>query len=116
MQNISIFADPMLEKVFFNLLDNSVRHGQHVTEIRVSAHESENELTVFWEDNGVGITMQEKEKIFERGYGKNTGFGMFLVREILLLTGILICETGEEGKGARFEILVPKGAYRRGDS
>jgi PAS domain S-box-containing protein len=112
LQDIAIFADPMLGNVFFNLLHNSVQHGQGVTEIQVSVHESGNDMTVMWEDNGVGIVEEEKEKIFERGFGKNTGLGMFLVREILSLTGISIRETGVPGKGALFEILVPKGAYR----
>ncbi len=107
-----VFADPMLEKVFFNLLDNAVRHGERVTEIHVSSHPSGKDLVVTWEDNGIGINADVKERIFERGFGKNTGLGMFLVREILSLTGITITETGEPGVGARFEILVPQGVYR----
>jgi signal transduction histidine kinase len=102
----------MLEKVFFNLLDNSIRHGEHVTEIRVSSHLSAGNLVVVWEDNGIGIAADEKERIFERGFGKNTGLGLFLVQEILSLTGITIAETGEPGKGARFEMSVPDGQYR----
>jgi PAS domain S-box-containing protein len=109
---IEVYADPMLEKVFFNLLDNSIRHGQHVTEIRVSSCQSPEGLKIFWEDNGIGIVPEEKEKIFERGFGRNTGLGMFLAREILSLTGISIRETGTEGKGARFEIIVPPGKFR----
>lgn len=112
VQGILVFAAPMLEKVFFNLLDNSIRHGHHVTEIRVSSGYSGESLKIVWEDNGAGIPAYEKEKIFERGFGKNTGLGLFLVREILLLTEITIKETGEEGKGARFEITVPKGSWR----
>jgi len=112
IQGVILFSDPMLEKVFFNLLDNSIRHGEHVTEIRVSSHPSAGNLVVVWEDNGIGIAADEKERIFERGFGKNTGLGLFLVREILSLTGITIAETGEPGKGARFEMMVPDGQYR----
>jgi signal transduction histidine kinase len=107
-----LFSDPMLEKVFFNLLDNSIRHGAHVTEIRVSSHTSDGNLVVVWEDNGTGVAADQKKRIFERGVGKNTGLGLFLVREILALTGITITETGEPGKGARFEMTVPHGQYR----
>ena len=110
---ISIYADPMLDKVFFNLLDNSVRHGQRVTNIRVSVHESDDMLKVLWEDNGIGVPQEEKTRIFLRGFGKNTGFGMFLVQEILSLTDITIQETGIEGEGVRFELLVPKGSWRK---
>lgn len=112
-----VFADPMLEKVFSNLLDNTVHHGQRVTQIRMSARPSGKDLVVVWEDNGVGIAADEKEQIFERGFGKHTGLGLFLVREILSLTGIAIAETGEPGNGARFEIRVPEGMWRiTGDS
>jgi signal transduction histidine kinase len=106
----------MLEKVFSNLLDNSILHGQQVTRIQVSCQKSGRDLVVVWADNGIGIAVDEKERIFERGFGKNTGLGLFLIREILTLTGITIKETGEPGKGARFEIIVPTGAYRFTDA
>ena len=112
IQRVSLLVDPLVKTVFSTLLDNSIRHGKHVTEIRVSAHESGNNLIILWEDNGVGIPDDEKELIFNRGYGKNTGFGLFLVREILSLTGISIHETGIPGSGVRFEILIPKGSFR----
>ncbi|MDD1694604.1 MAG: PAS domain S-box protein [Methanoregula sp.] len=112
LDGIEVFADPMLERVFFNLLDNSIRHGGTVHEIRVSYQESETGLVCIWEDDGMGIPADEKERIFERGYGKNTGLGLFLAQEILTITGIGISETGVPGKGARFELSVPKGSYR----
>jgi PAS domain S-box-containing protein len=112
LQSVEIYADPMLEKVFFNLLDNSIRHGGKVTEIRISSRQSNEELMVVWEDNGTGIPEEEKDNIFENGYGKNTGHGLFLCREILTITDMTIQETGEPGKGARFEIMVPSGKYR----
>lgn len=112
VHRVEVFSDPMLEKVFFNLLDNSIRHGERVTEIRVSFHTSDKNLVVVWEDNGIGVETSEKEQIFERGFGKNTGLGLFLVREILSLTGITITENGEPGTGARFEIKVPNAGYR----
>ncbi|MDD1691374.1 MAG: PAS domain S-box protein [Methanoregula sp.] len=112
LNGIEVYADPMLERVFFNLLDNSLRHGGTVHEIRVSYRESETGLTCIWDDDGVGIPADEKERIFERGYGKKTGLGLFLAQEILAITGISIRETGTPGKGARFELSIPKGSYR----
>lgn len=108
-----IFADQMFEKVFFNLLDNSIRHGEHVSDIHIYAREDDGLLFIYFEDNGTGVPSDEKELIFKRGFGKNTGFGMFLVREILSLTGISIRETGTHNIGARFEIVVPKGSNRK---
>ena len=112
IQSVELFADPMLGKAIFNLLDNSLRHGRHVTEIRVTSEKAGDELAVVWEDNGIGVAAEEKNRIFERGFGKNTGMGMFLIREILSLTGITIKENGIPGRGARFEMIVPKRQYR----
>ena len=61
---------------------------------------------------GEGVPTDEKEKIFEWGFGKNAGLGLAFSREILPITGITINETGESGKGARFEIVVPKELFR----
>lgn len=54
----------------------------------------------------------EKSLIFKQGYGKNTGLGMFLIKEVLEIIGMTIKETGEPGKGARFEIEIPAGKFR----
>jgi signal transduction histidine kinase len=109
---VEIFADPMLEKVFANLFGNSVMHGGHVSQIAIRCEPEDGELLITVEDNGVGIPLDEKQKIFRKGYGKNTGFGLFLAREILGITGISIHETGKHGSGARFEIMVPKDGFR----
>jgi len=107
-----IFADTMIARVFFNLMDNAVRYGGTITTLRFSLEESGDRYLIIGEDNGRGIPVKEKERIFERGFGRNTGFGLFLSREILSITDITIHETGEPGRGARFEITVPCGAHR----
>ncbi len=109
---LEIYADPLFEKVFYNLMDNTLRHGKRTTEVRLYHQISADGLFLIYEDNGEGILDIEKELIFRRGYGRNTGFGLFLIREILALTGMTIRENGEHGRGARFEIFVPRGNYR----
>lgn len=110
--DIEVYADPMLEKVFENLLDNSIRHGGEVHSIRISVDHGINELRIIWEDDGTGIPDEEKKVIFERGYGKNTGLGLYLIENILGITGLTIVETGLHGEGARFEICCYLGSYR----
>jgi len=108
-----IFADPLFEKVFYNLIDNALRYGgDQMKTIRFSSQEIDTGLVILCGDDGVGITAEDKKKLFTRGFGKNTGLGLFLSREILSITGITITENGVPGKGARFEITVPKGAWR----
>ncbi len=107
-----VFADPLIVKVFFNLMDNALQYGGKITSIRFSVQESCHDHLIICEDDGDGIPVELKEKIFERGFGKNTGLGLFLAREILDITGIKIHEIGEPGTGARFEIMVPPGSFR----
>ncbi|OPY36344.1 MAG: sensory histidine kinase AtoS [Methanoregula sp. PtaU1.Bin006] len=107
-----IYADPMFEKVFYTLFENTIRHGQNVTAITISAAEKDSRLVILYEDNGGGVPAGHKEDIFDRKYFRHTGFGLLLCRTILGITGIIIRETGEPEKGVRFEILVPADAYR----
>jgi len=109
----AILADPLVHTVFANLMENAVRHGGTVSVIRFRAGQREGDLVIACEDDGSGIPAAEKEKIFAREFGKNTGYGLFLAREILAITDITIRETGEPGKGACFEVVVPQGAWRR---
>lgn len=110
---VSILADSLFEKVCYNLIENAVRHGKNLTRIEVSARETDEGIRISVQDDGEGIPDDEKDLIFERGYGKNTGFGLFLTREILSLSGITITETGKFKEFCRFEIDVPRGKFRR---
>ncbi len=110
-QEVSIYADRMAEKVFYNLYDNTIRHAGDATGIRIHCRRERGELVILWEDDGEGIPSDLKERVFARSFGKNTGFGLFLSREILGITDITIHETGIPGEGARFEIRVPEGRF-----
>lgn len=112
LDELEIYADPLLEKVFFTLAKNVVLHGRTATRIALYYRETPAGITLFFEDNGAGIPGEMKEKIFDRRFEEKKGMGLFLVREILSITGITIRETGEPGTGARFEISVPNDAYR----
>ncbi|MCX6689038.1 MAG: response regulator [Methanoregula sp.] len=111
--DLEIFADPLFEKVFYNLIDNALRYGgDRMKTIRISSQKSDASLTIICGDDGGGISAEDKKHLFTRGFGKNTGLGLFLSREILSITGITIIENGVPGNGARFEIIVPKGMWR----
>lgn len=112
--SLEIYADPIIRKVFTSLLENAIRHGKTLSYIRVFAIEEGGNLLLVCEDDGAGVAAEEKERIFDHGYGNNTGIGLFVAREILSLTGLSIRECGVPGMGARFEILVPKGEWRSG--
>jgi PAS domain S-box-containing protein len=102
-----VFADPLIAKVFHNLIDNAVRHGGKITTIHFFLEEHDGVQAIVCEDDGVGVPSEMKEKIFMRGSGKSHGYGLFLSREILAITGISIIEIGESGRGAKFIMTGP---------
>jgi PAS domain S-box-containing protein len=107
---LTVLADSLLSKLFYNLIDNSLKHGSHVTRIGISCEESKDELRLVYEDNGVGITQEAKAKLFSEGYttGKGSGHGLYLIRKMMEAYGWSIREKGLPGVGARFVIAIPK--------
>jgi signal transduction histidine kinase len=113
LETWEVYADPLLRTVFLNLFENAEMHGGKVTRIAVSGTETPECLVITVDDDGDGIAPDDKERIFRKGIGKHTGLGLFLVQEVLGITGLSIRETGEFGRGARFEIHIPMGIYRK---
>ena len=112
--DMAILADPLFERALARLFENTVRHAGTATGITVSFSEDGTCARLVIADDGIGIPAAEKEKIFERGFGKGGGWGLFLVREILAVTGITVTEEGEPGRGACFVLSLPPGKYRQG--
>jgi len=111
--HVEIFSDPLTVKVISNLLDNSIRHGEKLTAVQIRTEDRPGkELLLIFEDDGVGISDGEKERIFLYGYGKHTGLGLAISRDILSMTGITIAETGKAGEGARFLLRFPSNTWR----
>jgi signal transduction histidine kinase len=111
ISGIFILVDPLFEKVCYNLIENAIRHGEKLTRIDITSYEASTGLLIKIKDDGVGIPDDQKKLIFERGFGKNTGYGLFLTREILSISSITISEQGSFGDGCLFVIDVPKGKY-----
>ncbi len=109
---LEVYADLMLERMFYNLMDNAKRHGGKVNSIVVETKVIGKECVMIFQDDGIGVRKDLKERIFEMGFGSNSGMGLYISREILKMTGITIAETGEEGKGAKFEMVIPPGNWR----
>lgn len=106
---LAVLADSLLQQLFYNLIHNSLIHGEKVSRIRVYYEEArKDKLELIYEDDGVGIPSAEKEKIFEDGYGKGTGYGLHLIRKMCEVYSWTIRETGEEGEGAKTIITIPK--------
>ncbi|MCX6690612.1 MAG: PAS domain S-box protein, partial [Methanoregula sp.] len=115
LSGLELYSDPLIEKIFANLIENAVLHGKTTRRITFSCEKTPGGLILICEDDGVGISSKDKVRLFDRSVGEKIHFGLFFVQECLLLSGMTIVETGKPGKGARFEITVPKGKWRMKD-
>jgi PAS domain S-box-containing protein len=109
-QGLRVTADSLLKQLFYNFLDNSLKHGEKVTQIRLHFTDEDGGIKLFYEDDGVGIPEANKIKLFHEGFttGKSTGLGLFLTKKMIEVYGWTITEEGEPGKGAKFVITIPK--------
>jgi signal transduction histidine kinase len=103
-----VMADSLLRQIFYNLVDNSLKHGKNVTQISFRYNEGKNSLQLIYDDNGCGIPKNEKKHVFEEGYGKGTGYGLYLIKKTCDAYGWTIKETGSEGNGAKFTFTLPQ--------
>ncbi|WAC04752.1 MAG: HAMP domain-containing sensor histidine kinase [Methanoregula sp.] len=110
----SVFAAPLFVKVLVYLFDNAARHGKSTTGIQIRLRQNGQDAVLCIEDDGVGVHDGDKEKIFDKGFGKYTGWGLFVARDILAANGMTIKETGTAGAGACFEIRIPAERIRIG--
>jgi PAS domain S-box-containing protein len=103
-----VMADSMLTTVFHNLIENSLKYGVKLTKISVVKRENKDgSITIIYQDDGVGISADDKNRLFEKGYGKGTGYGLYLTKRTCEIYGWTVQETGETGKGAHFEFRIP---------
>ncbi len=108
----TVLADRMLTTLFYNLIDNTVKHGVKADSIEVYIQKNKDDSeSIVYQDNGVGISTKDKVKLFEAGIGDGKGFGLFLIKKTCEFYGWTITEEGEPGKGARFNITIPKSNF-----
>jgi signal transduction histidine kinase len=106
---LTVLADSLLRQLFYNLVDNSLKYGEKLKTITMCYREiDKDKLELVYEDDGVGIAESEKKKLFREGYGKGTGYGLYLIRKMCEGYGWNIQETGKQGEGARFTITIPR--------
>lgn len=105
--DLKIFADNNFKLSIIRILENIPNHAASATEIKVSFQKKSIGGVLTIEDNGPGIPVEKKQRIFDLGYGSGEGFGLFLAEKMLAIFGIGIIETGTPGTSARFELDIP---------
>ncbi len=106
---VEVTADSLLRQFFYNLIENSLKHGQKVSQIRLSFIANDNEIDLFYEDDGVGIPEYDKPKIFNEGFttGNGSGLGLKLIKKIAEVYNWKITEEGKPTEGVKFVITIP---------
>jgi len=113
LEDLEIFAPPLLDRIILNLLENAQQHGEKSQVlVKISFREEHDYGVLSFEDNGLGVKLEDKPAIFKPGFGTKVKLSLYHTREILAISGITIEETGVYGAGARFEMHLPKDTYR----
>ena len=109
-QGLYMVADSLLRQLFYNFIDNSLKHGEKVTQIQLHYTKKGDELKLFYEDDGVGVPLANKSKLFNHGFttGNGSGLGLYMIKKLMDVYGWTITETGKAGKGVCFVIRIPK--------
>jgi len=113
--HFEVFSPPLLSFVFSVLVENALDHATGLSRITIAAAPRGDDLVIAVEDDGPGIPPGERKMLFERGHGRHGGYSLWLAREIVRICGGTLDECGGEGRGARFEIRIPKGMWRKRD-
>ncbi|MEK3808761.1 HAMP domain-containing sensor histidine kinase [Bacillus sp. FSL H8-0547] len=117
LPNVEIVGDPsLLNTVWDNLLTNAIKYNKSNGSIDISIEEKEKSVLVTFEDTGIGLNDEEKEKIFDRFYRvdtartrsvEGTGLGLSIVAAIVKLHGGLIHVKSMEYEGTIFVVELP---------
>ena len=107
-------CEPLLDQVWFNIIDNAIKYSDDKGKIAISLMSGENNITVTISDNGTGMTDEVKKHIFEKFYqadgsrkAEGNGLGLSLVKRIVDLCGGEISVESQVGKGTKFMVILP---------
>lgn len=111
-----------LERVFYNLISNAFRYTPKGGKIHIEVQEDVTAISIAIQDSGVGISQENKEKIFDRffevainnepgnTYTKGTGIGLAIAKNIVKLhKGYIHVNDNKAGVGTIFTVQLPLG-------
>jgi signal transduction histidine kinase len=106
-----------LEQVLDNLVSNAIKYSPRGGVVQINGRASPAEVVVSVSDQGVGIPLDEQERIFDRFYRvegpetravSGTGLGLYLTRAIVSAHGGRCWVTSSPGKGSTFYVALPR--------
>ena len=105
-----------LSNVFFNLVDNAIKYSKNTPDITVKTYNTKSHVVITIADKGMGMTKDQKEKIFDQFYRiptgnvhnvKGFGLGLSYVNDIVKRLNGKIQVKSEKDKGTVFELTFP---------
>ena len=121
-KRVSLWFDQnQMQKVFFNLISNAFKYTPEGGKIVITINQNEKGVEVSVKDNGIGISPEDKEKIFDSFYqgvdSKNrsyvvqgTGLGLALTKGIITAHHGDIAIESEVNEGSNFIVNLKKGS------
>ncbi len=113
----TVFGDPeLIETIIRNLVSNAIKFSQNGGKVAVSAFNTKGFMKISVEDNGVGITPEIAETLFQNdklfttkgtGNEKGTGLGLTISKEFVKKHGGDISVKSEIGKGTTISFTIP---------
>lgn len=105
----------LLTRLLVNLINNAYRYGKEQGHIRVQLQETNREIRLSVQDDGIGIAREEQQKIFQRFYqadssrtGTGMGLGLSMAQEIARFHGGMITVESVPGEGSIFQVNFMK--------
>ena len=117
----TIFSDAKwVEFIINQIIINAVKFSiPNKGEVSIFSKINENNIILTIEDNGVGISEKDIDRVFEKGFtgengrkfGKSTGIGLYLCKKLCDKLGIGISLISKEGLGTKVNIVFPQGKF-----
>lgn len=107
----------LIYEIIYNLIDNAIRYSNDDTSILVSTYSKNHLSYVTVQDHGIGIPLEDQNRIFERFYRVDkshsratggTGLGLSIVKHAVKISHGTIHLESEVGKGSTFTVSFPK--------
>jgi len=105
-------------QVLYNLVDNAIKFSGTSRKIDINLVFMDNEIQLSVKDYGIGISMKDQEKIFERFYRamesqesgiRGSGIGLTIVKKIVEDHGGYLTLDSRPGEGSMFTVRIPVG-------
>jgi len=108
----------MIQTLVSNLVNNAIKYNKENGQVLISVAQTDSNLILKVQDNGIGIAKEHQSRLFERFYKvdtsrtytneSSTGLGLAIVKKIAVIHGGKISVKSEPGKGTEFKVVFPK--------